>query len=31
MELLKIVDCSLDGYGSYSSNLMSFEVNFFWA
>ena len=26
MELIKIVDCFLDGHGNYTSNLMIFKV-----
>ena len=26
LELLKIVDCFLDGHGSYDSNLVSFKI-----
>ena len=26
IELIKIVDCFLDGYGNYSSSLASFEM-----
>ena len=27
MEVIKILDCFLDGYGNYSSSLVSFEKN----
>ena len=26
LELIKIVDCLLDGHGNYDSNLVSFEI-----
>ena len=26
LELIKIVDCFLDGHGSYDSNLLSFKI-----
>ena len=29
LELIKIVDCFLDGHGSYDSNLVSFKVKIF--
>ena len=29
LELIKIVDCFLDGYGSYDSNLVSFKKKIF--
>ena len=28
LELIKIVDCFLDGYGNYTSNLVSFKIKF---
>ena len=28
LELIKIVDCFLDGLGDYDSDLVSFEINF---
>ena len=29
LELGKIVDCFLDGYGGYNSNLVTSEINFY--
>ena len=29
LELIKIVDCFLDGHGSYTSNLVSFKIKIF--
>ena len=29
LELIKIVDCFLDGHGNYDSNLLSFRINSF--
>ena len=29
LELIKIVDCFLDGHGIYTSNLVSFEAKHF--
>ena len=28
LELIKIVDCFLDGHGNYTSNLVSFKIKF---
>ena len=28
LELMKIVDCFLDGHGNYTSNLVSFKIKF---
>ena len=31
LELIKIVDCFLDGHGNYTSNLVSFKIKSLYA